>query len=136
MVASTTLGFDAMITTPNVHGDLELTLKKEDGTAGNTTFTVGGNFEGVLGKAALQVGFSFTQTFGPAGQISRTAGFNGQLKFSEGQVQWTFSATGTTVELAIGADIKLGDVSVDERLNLKLDGGKVVGVTFLLGVDF
>src|SRR5262249_45450843 len=35
MVASTTLGFDAMVTTPNVHGDLELTLKKEDGTPGN-----------------------------------------------------------------------------------------------------
>jgi hypothetical protein len=137
MVASTTLSFDATLTQPNLHGDLQLTVTAPDGTAGPSTLTIGGQCQGVLGKTTLQVGFTFTQTFGGAGnQITRTAAFSGTLGFSGGQVQWTFSATGTTVSLAVGVDIKLGPVQLDARLNLPMDGGQTAGVTFLLGVSF
>jgi hypothetical protein len=141
MVASTTLGFSATLTQPNLHGDLQLTVTKPDGTAGASTLTIGGQCQGVLGKTNLQVGFTFTQTFGGAGnQITRTAAFSGLLTFSGGQVQWTFSATGTTINLAVGVDIKLGGVQLDARLNLPMDAGQttgvVTGVTFLLGVSF
>src|SRR5208337_2722556 len=95
MAASTTLGFDAMITQPNVRGDLQLTLAKPDGSAGGSTLTIGGQCQGVLGKASLQVGFTFTQTFGGAGnQITRTAAFSGNLSYNGAAIQWTFSATG------------------------------------------
>jgi hypothetical protein len=85
----------------------------------------------------LQVGFTFTQTFGGVGnQITRTAAFSGTLGFNGGQVQWTFSATGATINLAVGVDIKLGPVQLDARLNLPIDGGQTSGITFLLGVSF
>lgn len=137
MVASTTLTFGATLTQPNLHGDLQLTLTKPDGTAGTSTLSIGGQCQGVLGKASLQVGFTFTQTFGGVGnQITRTAAFSGTLVFHGGQVQWTFSATGGAIDLAIGVDIKLGPIQLDGRLNLPVDGGQTAGVTFLLGVSF
>jgi hypothetical protein len=137
MVSSTTLGFGATVTKPNLHGDLELTLKKPDGSAGSAALTIGGQFQGVLGKTNLQIGFTFTQIFGGASnQITRTAAFQGSVKFADGQVQWTFSATGSTLELAIGTDIKLGSIQADARLNIGMDGGELAGVTFMLGVNF
>jgi len=134
MVSSSALAFQATLNTtgaqPNLHGDLQLSL-------GASTFSIGGQYQGVLGKASLQVGFTFTQTFGSADNtITRTAAFGGTLAFSGGQVQWTFSATGTTLDLAVGVDIKLGAVQLDARLNLPLGGGQASGVTFLLGVSF
>ena len=126
-----------MSTKPNLHGDLELTLKKPDGSAGSAALTIGGQFQGVLGKANLQIGFTFTQIFGGASnQITRTAAFQGSVKFADGQVQWTFSATGSTLELAIGTDIKLGSIQADARLNIGMDGGELAGVTFMLGINF
>jgi hypothetical protein len=137
MLASTTLAFNATLTQPNLHGDLQLTLTKPDGTAGPSTLTIGGQCQGVLGKTSLQVGFTFTQTFGVAGnQITRTAAFSGTLAFHGGQVQWTFTATGGAIDLAIGVDIKLGSVQLDARLNLPVAGGQTAGVTFLLGISF
>ena len=137
MLASTTLGFNATLAQPKLQGDLQLTVTKPDGTAGDSTLTIGGQCQGVLGKTSLQVGFTFTQTFGGAGnQITRTAAFSGTLAFNGGQVQWTFSATGTTINLAVGVDIKLGGVQLDARLNLPMNGGQTAGVTFLLGVSF
>ena len=137
MVSSTTLGFNATLTEPNLHGDLQLTVTKPDGTAGTSTLTIGGQCQGLLGKTSLQVGFTYTQTFGAASnQITRTAAFSGTLAFTGGQVQWTFSANGSTVGLAVGVDIKLGPVQLDARLNLPVGGGQTAGVTFLLGVSF
>ena len=52
MVASTTLGFNATLTQPNLHGDLQLTVTKPDGTAGASTLTIGGQCQGVLGKTS------------------------------------------------------------------------------------
>jgi len=137
MVASTTLSFNATLTQPNLHGDLQLTLTKPDGTAGGSVLTIGGQCQGVLGKTSLQIGFTFTQIFGGAGnQITRTAAFSGTIAFTGGQVQWTFGATGTTIDLAVGVDIKLGSIQLDVRLNLPVDGGQMAGVTCLLGVSF
>ncbi len=136
LVSSTTLSFSATLTQPNLHGDLDLSLVKPDGSASASTFTIGGQCQGMLGKTSLQIGFTFTQTFGGAGnQITRTAAFSGTLAFKTGQVQWTFSDTGATVDLAIGVDIKLGPIQLDARLNLPMDG-QTAGVTFLLGVSF
>jgi hypothetical protein len=135
MVGSTTIGLDAMLTKPDFSGDLQLSLTKPDGSAG-TTLTVGGNFAGVIGKTTLLVGFSFQQTFGSSGTISRTAAFDGSLNFSGGEVQWTFQLTGQTVNLALNVDVKLGAANLDSRLNLTLDNGQVSGITFLLGVSF
>ena len=137
IVASTTLAFHATLTQPDLHGDLHLTLLKPDGTAGDSTLTIGGQCQGMLGKTSLQIGFTFTQIFGGAGnQITRTAALGGTIAFNGGQVQWTFDATGTTIDLAVGVDIELGPVQMDARLNLPVGPGQATGVTFLLGVSF
>jgi hypothetical protein len=136
LVGSTTLGFDATVTRPNLQGDLALTIVKPDGTAGTTTLTIGGSFTGVLGKTSLQVGFGYTQTFGPGNQITRTAAFSGDLQFPEGKVEWKFGATGSTIELAVGVDIKFGPVSADARLNATFAHGEVSGISLFLGVSF
>ena len=136
MVASTTVGFDAVISKPDFTADLQLTLTKNDGSTGGTTLIVGGDFAGVLGKTKLLVGFSYQQTFGGSGALTRTASFHGDLTFANGEVQWKFAITGQTVTLAIGVDVKLGPASLDARLNLTLDHGQVAGVTFLLGFSF
>jgi hypothetical protein len=136
MVGSTTVGFGAMISKPDFSADLQLTLTKNDGSAGGTTLTIGGDFAGVLGKTKLLIGFSYQQTFGGSGALTRTAGFHGDLTFANGEIQWKFAITGQTVTLAIGVDVKLGPVALDARLNLTLDHGQVAGVTFLLGVSF
>ncbi len=137
MVQSNTLAFQATLTRPNLHGDFELSLTRPDGTAGDSTLTISGQYQGVLGKTSLQVGFSFTQIFGGGGnQISRTAAFSGTIALRAGQVQWTFSATGSTIDLAVGVDIKLGPVQLDARLNMPMDGGQTAGVSFLLGISF
>jgi hypothetical protein len=137
MVSSTTFSFPAILTRPNLHGELQLSIAASNGQAGSSTFTIGGQSQGVLGKTSLQVGFTFTQTFpGSGNQITRTAAFSGTLAFQGGQVQWTFSATGATIDLAVGVDIKLGPVQLDARLNLPMAGGQASGVTFLLGVSF
>jgi hypothetical protein len=135
MVGSTTIGLDAMLSKPDFSGDLQLSLTKPDGTAG-TTLTIGGKFAGTLGKTKLLAGFSFQQTFGSSGTISRTAAFDGSLSFTGGEVQWTFQLTGQTVTLALNVDVKLGPANMDSRLNLTLDDGQVSGITFLLGVSF
>jgi hypothetical protein len=139
MVDSTTIGFDAQFTGKNFKTDLNLTLTRPDGSAGGTTLTVGGNFVGVLGQTKLLVGFSFSQTFGGSagsGTLTRTAAFNGDLTFANGEIQWKFALTGQTITLAIGVDIKTGPVNIDARLNLTLDHGQVAGITFMLGVSF
>lgn len=138
MVDSTTIGFDAKFTGNNFKTDLNLTLTRPDGSAGGTTLTVGGSFVGVLGKTKLLVGFNFSQTFGGAagtGAITRTAAFNGDLTFANGEIQWKFALTGQTITLALGVDVKTGPVNIDARLNLTLDNGQV-GVTFMLGISF
>ena len=88
----------------------------------------------MLGKSYLQIGFTFHADIRRRRQpITRTAAFNGSLAFTDGEIQWTFSATGTTVDLAVGADIKLGPIQLDARLNLPMGGGEVNGVIALLG---
>lgn len=140
-VAATTFVFGAVFKKKNFSGDLELALKKEDGTAGSTTLTIGGTFTAVLGGSAkVKAGFSFQQK--RAGNVSTTTfGFAGELETKSGnKVQWTFATSNAatrTIDLAVNAEIRLGEkASLDERLNLKLVNGEVRGITFLLGVNF
>ncbi|MEX2261931.1 MAG: hypothetical protein WD696_08255 [Bryobacteraceae bacterium] len=137
LVNSTMIGFAAEIVRPNFQGDLELVLKREDGTNSGTTLAIGGSFSGVLGQTTLLVGFAYSQTTASGGAIRRSVGFDGQLQFQENEVVWSFETTGQTLSLEIGAHIKLGEKNaLDGRLNLQMANGEVVGVTALLGVRF
>ena len=138
MVGETTLAFGAMFRRDKFSGNLELVLKKADGAAGTTRLTITGDFTAVLGPTRLLAGFRFDQ-IREGQKITTTFGFAGQLEFSAGTVRWAFTTSNAatrTIDLTIGADITLGAIKADARLNLQTAGGQVQGIEFLLGVSF
>lgn len=138
-VASTTFTFNAAFKKKNFTGDLDLAIKKQDGSVGSTTITIGGKFTAVLGSARLQAGFSFEQNRA-GNKTTTTFGFAGKLEFKQGSISWVFSTNNTTtktITLAVNVDINVGDnTHIDARLNLAMEGGQLKGVTLFLGVAF
>ncbi len=137
-VASTTFTFSAAFKKKNFEGELDLAIKKDDGTVGSTVITIGGRFTAVLGSTHLQAGFTFEQNRA-GNKITTTFGFAGQLEFKQGKIQWVFSTNNTTtktITLAVNVDINLGDKQLEAKLNLIVQGGQVKGITFFLGVAF
>jgi hypothetical protein len=139
VVRESSIQIGASFAKPNLTGILELTVRKQDG--GSSTITIGGTFTAVLAKdMKLAAGFKFEQVRTSGLVTSTTFAFAGELKIKNAAtVTWSFSTTNTTVRtinLAVGTEIKLGQVSVDARLNLTASNGQVQGVTFLLGVSF
>jgi len=139
-VASTTFTFNAAFKKKNFSGDLDLAIVKQDGTVGTTTISISGKFTAVLGSASLLAGFTFEQN--RAGNKTRTTfGFAGKIEFNKGKgtIEWAFTTSNTTtrtITLAVNVDINVGATHLDARLNLKMEGGQLKGVTFLLGVAF
>ncbi|PYP89962.1 MAG: hypothetical protein DMF61_01810 [Blastocatellia bacterium AA13] len=137
-LTSTTFTLGAVFNKPNLSGDLELTIKKTDGTAGSTTLTIGGNFTAMLGANQLQVGYSFSQ-IRSGNTINTVFAFNGTLNIAHnGQVQFTFEKSASSqLSVSISAEnIQLGSARANAALNLKTQDGKVVGIFGLFGVSF
>jgi len=135
-VASTTFHFGATFHRDNFDGEIELAINKADGSAGTTTITVGGHFTAMLGTTQLVAGFSFSQIRNGA-TVTSTFGFNGSLQFKDnGEITWEFLQNATQFSININAQIQVGDVRVDGRLNLVSQSGRIVGVKVLLGVAF
>jgi len=134
MVKSTTISLAAAISKPNFHGDLTLQLKKADGQG--TTLTIGGTFSGARGKTGIQVGFSYSQTFGPGNTLTRSVGLDGTITFAGGEAHWNFALSGQTVTLALGVDVKIGDFTGDLSTKVVLENGQVASITVLLGFKF
>ena len=138
-VASTTFTFNAAFKKNNFTGDLDLAIKKQDGTIGTTTISISGKFTAVLGSARLLAGFTFEQNRA-GNKTTTTFGFSGKLEFKQGSIQWAFTTDNTTtktITLAINVDINLSNhTQLDARLNLAMENGQLKGVTFFLGIAF
>ena len=139
-VGSTTFTFNAAFKKKNFTGDLDLAIIKQDGTVGSTTISISGKFTAVIGSASLVAGFSFEQNRA-GNKTTTTFGFSGKLQFNQnkGSIEWAFTTDNTTtktVTLAINVDINIGSTQLDARLNLRMEGGQMKGVTFFLGVGF
>jgi hypothetical protein len=138
-VASTTFTFNTAFKKKNFTGDLDLAVKKQDGSVSSTIITIGGKFTAVLGSARLQAGFTFEQNRA-GNRTTTTFGFAGKLEFKQGSIEWVFTTNNTTtksITLAINVDINVGDrTQIDARLNLAMEGGQLKGVTLFLGVAF
>ena len=135
--AESTISIGAQFQKNSFTGDLELTLKKADGSLGATTLALTGTFVGTIGKTNVAVGFQFTQV--RDGQsVTNTIAFGGRVQFTNGTLEFSFLANSATktITLSVGTDIKLGPANVDAKLNVDMGGGTVQGVTFLLGVSF
>ena len=137
-VASTTFNFNAAFKKNNFTGDLDLAIKKQDGTVGATTISISGKFTAVLGSARLLAGFTFEQNRA-GNKTTTTFGFAGKLEFKQGSIQWAFTTDNTTtktITLAVNVDINIGNsTQLDARLNLAMENGQLKGVTFL-GIAF
>lgn len=138
-VASTTFTFNAAFKKNNFTGDLDLAIKKNDGTVGNTTISIAGRFTAVLGSTRLLAGFTFEQNRA-GNKTTTTFGFAGKLEFKQGSIQWAFTTNNTTtrtITLAVNVDINIGNsTQLDARLNLAMENGQLKGVTFFLGIAF
>ena len=139
-VGSTTFTFNAAFKKKNFTGDLDLAIVKQDGTVGGTTISISGKFTAVIGHASLLAGFTFEQNRA-GNKTTTTFGFSGKLQFNgnKGSIEWAFTTDNTTtktVTLAINVDINVGATQIDARLNLKMEGGQMKGITFFLGVGF
>ena len=136
-VGTTTFSFGAVINKKNFTGDLELLIKKPDGSTGQSTLAIRGGFRGIHGTTKVQAGFTFEQTRGGS-KVTTTFGFAGAVEMKNGVIQFTFASNSATksIVLAINADIRLGPVSIDESLNIKLENGQVASVKFMLGISF
>ena len=120
----------------NFTGNLELALKKTDGTVGST-LSIAGQFVGTIGRTNVAVGFQFTQV--RDGQaVTTTFAFGGKIQFTSGTLEFAFASNSATrtIALSVGADIRLGQASINTKLNIDMGGGTVQGVTFLLGINF
>ena len=138
-VASTTFTFNAAFKKNNFTGDLDLAIKKQDGSIGTTTISISGKFTAVLGNTRLLAGFTFEQNRA-GNKTTTTFGFSGKLEFKQGSIQWAFATDNTTsktITLAINVDINLSNhTQLDARLNLAMENGQLKGVTFFLGIAF
>jgi len=138
-VASTTFNFNAAFKKNNFTGDLDLAIKKQDGTVGATTISISGKFTAVLGSARLLAGFTFEQNRA-GNKTTTTFGFAGKLEFKQGSIQWAFTTDNTTtktITLAVNVDINISNsTQLDARLNLAMENGQLKGVTFFLGIAF
>lgn len=139
-VGSTTFTFNAAFKKNNFTGDLDLAIVKQDGTVGGTTISISGKFTAVIGSTSLLAGFTFEQNRA-GNKTTTTFGFSGKLQFNQnkGSIEWAFTTDNTTtktITLAVNVDINVGDVQLDARLNLTMEGGQTKGITFFLGVGF
>jgi hypothetical protein len=139
-VGSTTFTFNAAFKKNNFSGDLDLAIVKQDGTIGSTTISISGKFTAVIGSTSLLAGFTFEQNRA-GNKTTTTFGFSGKLQFNgnKGSIEWAFKTDNTTtktITLAVNVDINVGEVQLDARLNLQMEGGQMKGVTFFLGVGF
>jgi hypothetical protein len=137
VTAESAISIGAQFQKNNFSGNLELTLKKTDGTLGTTTLAIGGDFVGTIGKTNVAVGFRFTQV--RDGQaVTTTFAFGGKIQFTNGTLEFAFAINSATkaIVLTAGADIELGGANIDAKFNIDMGGGTVQGVTFLLGVNF
>jgi len=138
-VASTTFTFNAAFKKNNFTGDLDLAIKKQDGSIGTTTISISGKFTAVLGNTRLLAGFTFEQNRA-GNKTTTTFGFSGKLEFKQGSIQWAFATDNTTsktITLAINVDINLSNhTQLDARLNLAMENGQLKAVTFFLGIAF
>lgn len=135
LVATTTFRLAAMFKRNDFTGELELAIKKADGSPG-TSIIIGGNFTAMLGPNQLVVGFAFSQLRNGT-VVTTTVGFNGTLALKDnGEITWDFQRDATQMSININAHIQVGNARVNTLLNLRSAGGKVVGVRVLLGVAF
>jgi len=138
-VSSTTFTFNAAFKKQNFTGDLDLAIKKQDGSIGTTTISISGKFTAVLGSTRLSAGFTFEQNRA-GNKTTTTFGFAGKIEFKQGSIQWAFTTNNTTtktITLSVNVDINIGDsAQLDARLNLAMEGGQLKGITFFLGIAF
>jgi hypothetical protein len=131
--SATTFSIDTVFAKQNFNGNLELAVKKDDGTPG-TSLTIGGAFTAILGTSNLTVGFSYTQ---PARGNTQTFGFNGTFASQTGtDLKWDFTANSTQMSVDLSGDVVLGPVTAVAQTQITAANGQVVGIHALFGIQF
>lgn len=130
---STTFTLSTVFNQPKFEGNLQLAVKKDDGSPG-TSLEIGGKFTASLGAGKLSVGFNYSQ---PASGNTQTIGFNGSFVSPSGSdVAWNFTSNSTSMTIDLTAHIQLGKVQTQEMLNITTENGQIKGIHALFGIKF
>lgn len=137
LVKATTFEIKAVMTKSKFEGDIEFTVKKEDGQTGKTVLGLKGSFTARPGGNLVKVGFEFGQTR-TGGVKTTTLLFDGQLKLKNSltEVEWTFENKDNVKTLSVTiSNVELGPAKIDSKIVLKSGNGDRE-VLVLLGFRF
>jgi hypothetical protein len=135
---STTLLFDVDVTGATSSGKVTFALKKKDGARASTSLTVGGNYGARFKNGVLMLTFAFKQQTIAGSKTTRELTFAGQLQHNGGvSFAWVLAiANGTTTIALAATDLKLGSVTGDTKVVVRLQGGEVKSVDAMFGFSF
>lgn len=122
-VKTTTFNIEADLVKSSVGtATLDLSLKK---TAGSTTVSIGGSYQGTIGdNAKLTVGFAYQRQI-QGGVASTTAKFQGEVQTQNNDFVWAISAQQGTLNISAHVDFKVGTTCAEAALNFQTGQGQV-----------
>jgi hypothetical protein len=135
---STTLAFDVDVTGATSSGKLTFALKKRDGAHASTSLTIGGNYGARFKNGVLMLTFAFQQQTIAGSGTARELSFAGEVQHNGGvNFAWILSIANSTTTIALAAtDLKLGAVTGDTKVVVRLQGGEVRSVDAMFGFSF
>jgi len=136
---STTLKFEVDVKGTSAEGRILFALKRTDtGAVTETTLAIGGAFTARFQNGVLTIGIAYSQRTITGTVASRELMLTGKLVHNGGaEFTWELKIASGTTTIAIGANqIKLGSVTANTAVTLKMQGGEVKAVQALFGVSF
>jgi hypothetical protein len=135
---STTLTFDVDVTGATSSGKVTFALKKKDGAQSSTSLIIGGNYGARFKSGVLMLTFAFRQQTIAGSSTVRELTFAGELQHNGGvDFAWVLSVANGTTTIALAAtDLKLGSVTGDTKVVVRLKGGEVKSVDAMFGFSF
>lgn len=135
---STTLTFDVDVTGATSSGKVTFALKKRDGAHSSTSLTIGGNYGTRFKNGVLMLTFAFRQQTIAGSSTMRELTFAGEVQHTGGvSFAWVLAIANNTTTIALAAtDLKLGNVTGDSKVVVRLQSGQVRSVDAMFGFSF
>lgn len=141
MVGKTIFTIGVSLNKNNWTGNLDLLVKKEDGSTGEFILSIGGDFIGKLGEANVEVGFLFIQRKDGNEIIENVASLSGKVIFNDNKGHFEYSlnidSVNKTVAFKLGSEINLRDGGkIGGKLTVEAERGKIKTITAMFKVRF
>jgi hypothetical protein len=121
---------------PNGLGQLTFELLKSNGAASGTTLSITSRYVGRFKNGVLTLGFTFNQRTMTGTIVNREFVFVGALQHKGGSAfVWAIKTSAGTMSISLAAsNLKLGAVTADVAVTLKMKDGSVQAVQVFVGL--